>query len=255
MDRWYLIIATVFAVIAGLTGLAGVRHGLRSRATVWWMVGVLVFQVGYLSVRGEMRGACPLRGLGEIAAYLAWALTVFYLLVGPAYRISLLGMFSAPLVVIFQLIALIPGNMVSHPVRVASTSFWGETHSATSVLAYGALALAAVAGVMFLMLDRLLKDHHLQGGLFRNLPPVRELLVSLERLLWIGLVLLTAGVVAGFLMPRGQDALGHLIAAVLVWASYVALMVVKRVRGLTGRKFALMAVLLFVLSLGVFAFV
>jgi ABC-type uncharacterized transport system permease subunit len=124
-----------------------------------------------------------------------------------------------------------------------------------SVLAYGALALAAVAGVMFLVLDKQLKEHHLKSGLFRNLPPVRELLVSLERLLWLGMLLLTVGVVAGVLMPLGKDAMAHLIAAVGVWLGYVVLMVTKRVRGITGRRFALGAVALFVLSLGVFAFV
>ena len=78
--------------------------------------------------------------------------------------------------------------------KIAGGNPWHETHSATSVLAYGALALAAVAGVMFLVLDRQLKEHHLKSGLFRNLPPVRELLVSLERLLWLGGGLLTIGI-------------------------------------------------------------
>jgi ABC-type uncharacterized transport system permease subunit len=124
-----------------------------------------------------------------------------------------------------------------------------------SVLAYGALALAAVAGVMFLVLDKQLKEHHLKSGLFRNLPPVRELLVSLVRLLWLGGVLLTIGVVAGFLMPRSESALGHLIAAVAVWLAYAVLLAVKQVRGLTGRRLSLSAVGVFVLSLLVFAFV
>jgi hypothetical protein len=105
------------------------------------------------------------------------------------------------------------------------------------------------------VLDRQLKEHQLKGGLFRNLPPVRELLVSLERLLWIGMILLTIGLVAGLLMPHGHGARAHLIAAVAVWAGYIALIAVKRVRGITGRRFALGAVALFVLSLGVFAFV
>jgi ABC-type uncharacterized transport system permease subunit len=167
----------------------------------------------------------------------------------------LLGVFTAPVVVIFQGFALLPGRLVSNPEKVMNTTFWGETHSAMSVLAYGALALAAVAGVMFLVLDKQLKEHHLKSGLFRNLPPVRELLVSLERLLWLGMLLLTVGVVAGVLMPLGKDAMAHLIAAVGVWLGYVVLMVTKRVRGITGRRFALGAVALFVLSLGVFAFV
>lgn len=255
MDRWFLIAATLLAAVAGLRGLLVLRHGNRSRWTVWWMIAVMGCQMGYLAVRGEMRGACPLRSIGEISVFLAWSLTLFYLLVGPVYRISLLGVFTAPVVVIFQGFALLPGRLAANPEKVLNTSFWGETHSAMSVLAYGALALAAVAGVMFLVLDRQLKEHHLKSGLFRNLPPVRELLVSLERLLWLGMVLLTVGVVAGLLMPLGKGAMAHLVAAVGVWLGYVVLMVTKRVRGMTGRRFALGAVALFVLSLGVFAFV
>jgi hypothetical protein len=69
------------------------------------------------------------------------------------------------------------------------------------------------------------------------------------------MILLTFGLVAGLLMPHGDGAWAHLIAAVSVWAGYLALMVVKRIRGITGRRFALGAVALFILSLGVFAFV
>lgn len=255
MDRWFLIAATLLAAVAGLRGLLILRHGNRSQWTVFWMIAVMACQMSYLAVRGEMRGACPLRSIAEISVFLSWSLTLFYLLVGPVYRISLLGVFTAPVVVIFQGFALLPGRLVANPEKVLNTSFWGETHSAMSVLAYGALALAAVAGVMFLVLDRQLKEHHLKGGLFRNLPPVPELLVSLERLLWLGMALLTVGVVAGVLMPLGKGAMGHLIAAIGVWVGYVILMVTKRVRGMTGRRFALGAVALFVLSLGVFAFV
>src|SRR5690606_13485499 len=117
--------------------------------------------------------------------------------------------------------------------------------AAMSVLSYGALALAAVAGVMFLVLDRQLKDHHLQSGLFRNLPPVRELLKSMVRLLWLGAVLLTIGVFAGFMMPR-EGGTAHLIAASAVWIGYVGLLSVRQARGLTGRRTALIAVVLFV---------
>jgi len=107
---------------------------------------------------------------------------------------------------------------------------------------------------MFLVLDRQLKDHHLQSGLFRNLPPVRELLKSMVRLLWIGVVLLSIGVVAGFMMPR-QGGGAHLIAASGVWIGYALLLGVRQVRGLTGRRLAVVAVLLFVGSLSVFALV
>jgi ABC-type uncharacterized transport system permease subunit len=255
MDRWFLIVSTLLAAIGGAWGMLSVHRGKRSHWTVVWMGGVFLCQLGFLSVRGEMRAACPLMDLGEILAFLAWSLTLFYLLVGPAYRISLLGVFTAPVVVIFQTAALLPGTLDAAPTPVTGGNAWHETHSAMSVLAYGALALAAVAGVMFLVLDRQLKEQHLKSGLFRNLPPVRELLISLERLLWLGSGLLTLGVVAGILMPRTASALPHLIAALAVWLAYGGLLILKQVRGLTGRRLSLSAVILFLLSLAVFAFV
>lgn len=255
MDHWFLFASTLLASIGTVWGMISVHQGSRSPWTVAWISGAFLCQIGFLSVRGQARAACPLNDSGEILVFLAWSLTLFYLLVGPAYRISLLGVFTAPVVVIFQGLALVPGALTVHPRKIIGGNPWHETHSAMSVLAYGALALSAVAAVMFLVLDKQLKEHHLTSGLFRNLPPVRELLVSMERLLWLGTGLLSIGVVAGFLMPHTASAIGHLIAAVAVWVSYVLLLVVKQVRGLTGRRFSLSAVLLFLLSLVVFAFV
>ena len=255
MERWLLIAATLLAVLASVRGMLAVHRGRRSRSTVIWMAAAMLCQFAFLSLRGQQRGVCPLKDYGEILVFLAWSLTLFYLLVGPAYRISLLGVFSAPVVAVFQAIALVPGVLEVAPRKIAGGTPWHEMHSATSVLAYGALALAAVAGVMFLVLDRQLKEHHLQSGLFRGLPPVRELLVSLRRLLWLGGGLLTVGIVAGFLMPHDKEAIGHLIAALTVWSGYAVLLAVQAVRGLTGRRLSLLVVSWFILSLGVFAFV
>lgn len=255
MDHRFLVASTLLATLGGAWGMLSVHRGRRSRLTTLVMLLVFLCQLGFLSVRGEARAACPLAERGEILVFLSWSLTLFYLLVGPAYRISLLGVFTAPVVVVFQLIALLPGMLDPNPQKLSGGNALRETHAAMSVLGYGALALAAVAGVMFLVLDRQLKGQQLKSGLFRNLPPVRELLISLVRLLWLGVGLLTIGVIAGFLMPQSESALGHLIAALAAWAAYVALLVVKTVRGLTGRKLSLIAVVLFVLSLGVFAFI
>jgi len=254
MDRTFLIVSTLLAAVGAVLGMMSVHHGHRSRWTVVWMAGAFLCQLGFLALRGQARVACPLHDLGEILAFLAWSLTLFYFVVGPPYRLSLLGVFTAPLVVVFQSVALLPGKLTPIPLRIMGTTSWGETHSAMSVLSYGALALAGVAGVMFLVLDHQLKEHHLKSGLFRNLPPVRELLESMVRLLWLGTFLLTIGIVAGFIMPhKGFN--GHFIAAVGTWVGYGLLLGVKTVRGLTGRRLSLAAVGMFLLSLTVFAFV
>lgn len=255
MDRWLLIASTLFALVAAVQGMSTVHRGHRSRWTVGLMILAVSCQSAFLALRGDQRAACPLADLGEILSFLAWSLTLFYLLIGPTYRISLLGVFTAPVVVVFQAAALIPGVLDVNPQELGVGNPWHETHSATSVLAYGAYALASVAGVMFIVLDKQLKDQQLKSGLFHNLPPVRELLISLTRLLWLGTGLLTIGILAGFLMPHAGSPTAHFTCAIAVWVAYCTLLVVKQVRGITGKRLSLITVGLFVLSLGVFAFI
>ncbi|MEN9974083.1 MAG: cytochrome c biosis protein CcsA [Verrucomicrobiota bacterium] len=255
MDRWLLLTATLLAFSASVGGMISVHCGRRSQSTVIWMTAVMLCQLAMLAIRGNQHGVCPLVDWGERLVFLSWALTLFYLLVGQAYRISLLGVFTAPVVVTFQSIALLPGVLSAHAQPIAGGNLWHEMHSATSVLSYGALALASVAGVMFLVLNRQLKGQHLKSGLFRNLPPVRELLTSLERLLWLGIGLLSLGLIAGLLMPHDGKATAHRIAALIVWTCYATLLAVHASRGLTGRRISLLSVSLFILSLGVFALI
>jgi len=78
--------------------------------------------------------------------------------------------------------------------------------------------------------------------------------------LWLGGGLLSLGILAGGLMPHDSKAdhhmiVGHLIAALVVWTGYAVLLAVHTVRGLTGRRLALLTVAWFILSLGVFAFI
>jgi ABC-type uncharacterized transport system permease subunit len=178
---------------------------------------------------------------------------LFYLLVGPAYRLSLLGVFSVPLVMVMQLAAI--GFILTGPAPawIGEKGPFHAIHSATAALAYGALGLAAISGVMFLTLNHQLKEQVLRSGLFRNMPPAHLLLVSLERLLWVGAGLLTIGVAAGFLMPRQQAINPHLALAIGVWLAYLALLAFKTIRGMTGRKLALAAVTVFLAALLVFA--
>ena len=77
----------------------------------------------------------------------------------------------------------------------------------------------------------------------------------MTKLLWLGSGLLTIGIIAGFLMPRTGGSHAHFAAAIAVWVAYAVLIALKQIRGLTGRRLSLATVTLFILSLGVFAFI
>jgi len=253
MDKWILFAALMLAVIAAVQGANYVHRGVRSRWTSLWLLFSFLAQLAVLSMRGQMRGSCPLGDTGEVLLFSAWSLTMCYLAVGTVYRLSLLGVFTAPLVSFLLGLALLPGMMDADPVHAQSTDIWRAFHAAFSVLAYGALGLSSVAAVMFLVLNQQLKEANLTTGLFKNLPPVRELIGVVRRLLVLGVFVLTLGVVCGVMMKSGGAEAGrHLIMAAGLWLAYATLLVVTWWRGMPPKKLALATVGLFVLSLLVF---
>lgn len=249
-----LVLAILLAAVAALQGAGYLRQGIRSRWTLLWMVGSFVAQMGALGVRSELRGSCPLGDIGEILIFSAWSLTIFYMAVGPMFRLSLLGVFTAPLVAFLLLLAMVPGMLDVAPERVDVVDPWREGHAALSVMAYGALGLSAVAGVMFIILNRKLKGAGTATGLFNNLPPARELILVINRLLLLGFALLTLGIVCGVMMETSVGAAKHLIAAIGQWVAYLVLILVERRRGMPPSKLSLAAVVLFVLSFLIFPF-
>jgi len=251
METGYLIGATVLATAGAVFGwYSRAEEGLGNRA-FWWMVGAFICQLLFLGERGELRGQCPLNDLGEICLFLAWSLTFFYLVTGSTYRLSLLGVFTAPVVVILQLVTLTPGALEVNPQRAEVVDAWRESHAAFSVLSYGALALAAVAGVMFLILNNRLKKRQLKGGIMTGMPSVSRLVQAMARIASVGWVVLTIGVVSGLLMEEGEIN-AHLVVAVITWVLYAVLLGIYFVRGLPGRQLAWGLVSLFAVSLLVF---
>lgn len=252
MDKWILVAAVILAAFAAVQGASYVHRGARSRWTVVWMLLSMIVQLSFLGMRGELRGSCPLGDIGEILIFSGWSLTLFYLVVGSVYRLSLLGVFTAPLVCFLLALALLPGMLDAEPEHSVVVDGWREGHAAFSVLAYGAMGLSAVSGVMFLVLNRQLKDGQMGTGLFRNLPPARELNAIVRRLVLWAFGLLTLGLICGLVMEKSGGLGRHLVAALGVWLAYGVLLMVEWWRGMPPRKLALAAVVLFAVSLLIF---
>src|SRR5882757_8366442 len=109
MDR-ILLIASTFCF---LFGFGYTMHALGARvyrpapANFFAILSGFLLQTGFLYLRGQRIGRCPLTSLFEVLIFLGWAMVLFYLLIGPTYRLSLLGAFTSPLVFLFQLVALL----------------------------------------------------------------------------------------------------------------------------------------------------
>jgi ABC-type uncharacterized transport system permease subunit len=94
-----------------------------------------------------------------------------------------------------------------------------ELHAASSIVAYGAFALAGISGVMYLVQERQLKTHHLRS-IFYHLPPIRDLAFANRRLILMGFTLLTVGIAAGFAVGSLSSHAWKIAWSVGVWVLY-----------------------------------
>ena len=248
MDRLLLIAATLcflasFAYTLYALGAGRFRPG---RVNLGVILAGFLFQSAFLYVRGQAEGSCPLNSLFDILIFQSWALVLIYLLVGSAYRLSLLGAFTAPFAFVLILLAfLLPGTQL--PVSRATINPWVEFHAALSLVAYGAFGLACVSGIMYLLQERQLKNHKASSLLY-NLPPINDLAVANHRLVWLGFALLTIALAAGFFSRMPVNSV-KFWAAGLIWCFYAAFLIMSRLRTLVPRRLAELSVLLFVLAL------
>lgn len=244
MDRELLIISTLCFFFAMVRTALAVRSGNYQPAGLNFFAIVFgfVFQTAFLSVRGHALGRCPLTNLFEVLIFLAWSVSLIYLLVGPAYRLSLMGAFTAPLVFGLQTLALLAP--IDRPRPMPSViSPWLELHASISLIAYGAFALACVAGLMYLGQERQLKRRQL-GSMFYHFPPLTDLFAAITRLLWLGFLLLTVGIVTGFF--TGSPLPYVKIAWSLgVWVFYAAILLARHLGTTAPRFIAALCILAF----------
>jgi len=202
-------------------------------------------QSWFLVLRGKETHACPITTLPEMLIFLSWAIGWFYLLIGSTYRISLMGAFTAPLILIFQsmgFLLLAPAISVEH-----SLSPWIEAHAALSLVAFGALSLASVSALMFLFQEAQLKSQA-PAPIFHFLPPMQLLEITTVRLLWLGLGLLTTAFISGALSGIPISGIKFWISF-LLWGCYGLLGVAEQARRLSPHRFAQGIILVFVFAL------
>src|SRR5256885_6305463 len=248
MDRDLLIVSTLCFLAAIVRTIVLLRAGIFKPGRFSFLaIGLgFIFQTAFLSIRGHALGRCPLTNLFEVLIFLAWAIALIYMLIGPAFRLSLMGAFTAPLVFTIQVFALLAPIDVRHEVKLPPNS-WLEFHASISMVAYGVFALACIAGAMYLVQERQLKTHQLHS-IFYHLPPLTDLFAAITRLLWWGFVLYTLGLVSGFFtggpLPRVQ-----LVAAIGVWLLYAAILQGRHLRRLAPKRVATLCILGFTVAL------
>lgn len=160
----------------------------------------------------------------------AWLITLISVVIELTVELRFLGliMFPVSIVSIISAMALPQTGGASHQWSIVL-----EAHILLSVLAYCILSIAALLALILAIQDHQL-HHHKQGPLLRNLPPLQTVENLLFRLIEIGIVLLSASLISGFMFA--DDLFNHkIVFSVVAWLVFFVLLLGRHFAGWRGQ--------------------
>jgi len=243
--------------VATLLYLVGVitRREPLGKFAKWVLVTGFAVHCTTLVARWLATGLTPAASLYEALSFFAWALVGTYLLFDLRYRIAVLGAFVCPL----ALVLMIGGTAAPKQIPVANPvldSWWFPVHVTLAFLGYAVFAVAAMAGVMYLLQERRVKNKQF-SGLFYRLPSLDTLDSINYKCLTFGFPLMTMGIISGAIWANSAWG-GYWrwdpkeTGALVVWFLYAALLHGRLTIGWRGRRAAIFAIIAFLVLLTTF---
>ena len=198
-----------------------------------------------LAIIAEMMalGQIPVFTFQEAMSFFAWALVFVFLAVALRRGLHVLGAFILPL----AFLSLVSATIV--PTETAGLPPVFQTvwvHVTLSMLGTVGFAIAFVAGIMYVMQDRLLKSKQF-NVLYLKLPPLDFLDTLNQRSILLGFPFLTLGILTGAI--SAQVTLGSYLSwnpeqiwALITWVFYFAVLLGRVTVGWRAKKAAYLTI-------------
>ncbi|MGH7232243.1 MAG: cytochrome c biogenesis protein CcsA [Nitrospiraceae bacterium] len=197
-----------------------------------------------LVTRMMAAGHVPLTSSHEAISFFSWGLVLVFLWVEARHRIHILGSFILPLAFISLLSAAALPKEVPTLEPVLRT-VW--LHVTLSILGTVGFAVAFVAGLMYLIQERLLKSKRF-NVLYAKLPPLDFLDQLNQQSIVLGFPLLTLGIIVGAL--SAEFARGSYLNwnpeqtwALVTWLFYFVVLVGRLTVGWRAKRAAYLTII------------
>lgn len=245
------------ATVCGLAGMICRKPALR-RAGIWLAIASFLCQTLIL-IFGFHKLMPAGISFGAYLQLLAWFLLLAGIGAWQYLRRDAILLFAAPLGLILFLIS---APWLQLPIRLPaslSTPFYA-LHIGSLFLSIGLLALASIASAIFLFLEHRIKSKKAMKGIWQDMPALSMLDKVNAFCSLAAFPLYTIGAVAGLIWSRpvfGSAFNGDPkeIFTIFVWALLGLLFYKRASGGWHGRKPALLALVIFLLSLFSFLFI
>jgi ABC-type transport system involved in cytochrome c biogenesis permease subunit len=247
--------AAVYAAAAAgyLLYFARPRYAWAARAGAWLLAAAFLVHMVAIGFGCKEYGGLEWFTLRGGFVMTAGLIAGAYLLLQRFYHLPTVGAFVTPLVLLFLLPTLFgeggaPG-VAPETLRYPTVTL----HIMSASLGVALFAIAFLAALMYLLQEREVKGKRF-GALFSRLPSLQSLDALEGRVVRLGFLVFTVALLSGAVTARGvwKSAWSwdpQQVSSLVVWALY-GLMVQLRHSGWHGRRFAVLAVLGFVLVMG-----
>lgn len=167
------------------------------------------------------------------ASIVMWLCSLLLFVTMLSRPLETLGIFVVPFTLGCMLLPLLDSDN-SPQIKLASGL---GVHVFTSLLAYSMLTLAALQAILLAWQNRHLHNHN-PGGLIRTLPPLLDMEALLFKLILLGVILLTFGLLSGLLYVDNlftQHLAHKTILSIIAWITFTTLLIGHWVYGWRGR--------------------
>lgn len=162
-------------------------------------------------------------GIFKAMSLVSWMIVTLIILTSIRKPVECLGIILFPLAIA----TLLMDYTLQSNHFVANGQSWQlQAHIFTSIAAYSVLTIAMTQSIVLAIQDRYLRRHQ-PGGFIRALPPLAVMEKLLFQIIGIGFILLTIGLLIGFLFTENIFAHGKLhktVLSVLAWSFFAILL-------------------------------
>ena len=224
------------------------RPDMDSLARRTLALGLLLHTVAFVTLHRP--GHEPWTPVQDSISFMAYAIVALWLIFQGRWRVKALGALVSPLAFFLVIYATLPIGGPAPPETIRS--IWPHFHILLSVIGFAFLAIAFVAGLIYLVQDRQLKQR--RGGLTRvafRFPPLEVLDRVNTICLLYGFPILTIGMIMGALWESGRTGRfawePHILFSLVAWVLYLLIVFFRLVWHQRGRRAALFSVMGFLL--------
>ncbi len=215
------------------------------------LIPTVILQCCYLLLRTAEFDHVPFTTVFEIMSIISFGVAVVYIIIEYAINVKGTGVFILFLSFVFQLISSLFIEDLLEVKDVLRSRLLGA-HVSSAMFGYVALAIAAMYGLLYLILYRNIKAKRL-NAYYQKLPNLEILERMTTISILIGFVFLGIAIAVGIVwLPNAFENFSYfdpkLVVTVCIWLLYGASIVARQMNGLRGRKFMMLAIFGFVIS-------